>query len=466
MKAFISFASEDRAQAERLYAQLTAAGASVFQFGRSETAGTDAWEEIITWIRDSDVFITLVSQHARKSKAVATEIKVAHYSHVNRDRPEKLIPAIIEKGVEVPVQIERFSTVDLCAFEEGVKRLLDQLGLKVKAAAAAAVPLSSFAFPDTDRLLAKYQKTHRGPDPVSEWAEGADELINAFNANKPKKLSEAERRASINSLLAGYTAGELPDAPWLSSIKHSNPKFRSLLMRQKEAPFLFAAPLPAPKLEEDHEKVFWDPVPDADGYVLEESRSFTFEDPQVVYRGTDTSYTPDIPKRALSLLRTRWYRVKATGITAADSEWSNSVLFSAPAPATASLGGDKVRYGPSAIYLAAPQVESNGLRISWEPVPGADEYVVEESDNREFGNPREVYRGSNTAYSPFLSTAPEVKKPGLRLMPESAFMKPLSPTPSTSGFGPLTFRVRWLRVKAKCGLFVDSDWSDPVLFSG
>ena len=119
---------------------------------------------------------------------------------------------------------------------------------------------------------------------------------------------------------------------------------------------------------------------------------------------------------------------------------------------------------PSAIYLAAPQVTSMGLRISWEPVPSADEYVVEESDNREFENPKEVYRGSNTAYSPFLSTAPEVKKPGLRLMPEPAFMKPLSPTPSTTGFDPLTFRMRWFRVKAKCGLFVDSDWSEPVRF--
>src|SRR5215472_10679815 len=101
MKVFISYSSKDKPLAERLYADMKAAGADVFQFGKTERAGIDAWEQVLSWINQSDVFIVLLSSSSLASQPVKEEIAHAHYARINSSgkKPEYLIPAIIEEGV-------------------------------------------------------------------------------------------------------------------------------------------------------------------------------------------------------------------------------------------------------------------------------------------------------------------------------------------------------------------------------
>ena len=296
MKVFISFASEDRRKAERLYADLSDAGATVFQFGRSETAGKDAWEEILEWIRKSDVFVTLVSKHALSSGPVRAEINQAHHSHVNRQKPEKLIPALVEKGVEVPVQLERFTTLDMVDLDAGVKRLLRQLGLVAKkAAGAAALSSQPFRFPDPDKAFLLFSQTGKDPDPFADWASGADVLIDSFNKKESKKTPPNEKRERVTELLAGYTLGE------------SAPFYRSLL-----------DPLPAPKLELNERMLKWNAVTGAREYVVEASDNSEFKKPREVYRGTERSF--------LAENTICWYRVQANRGFGTGGLWSDAVI--------------------------------------------------------------------------------------------------------------------------------------------
>jgi hypothetical protein len=113
MKVFISFATSDQALAEKVYEGLTAAGAEVYEFRRSARPGTSAWNALLKWISDSDVFVTLVSRNSLKSNAVAAEIDHAHYEHVNKGRPYRLIPVQLESGIDPPNLLRRFSTYEL-----------------------------------------------------------------------------------------------------------------------------------------------------------------------------------------------------------------------------------------------------------------------------------------------------------------------------------------------------------------
>src|SRR5919108_1988939 len=122
MKVFISYASEDRSTAGTLDTDLHEAGATTFLYGRSETSGVDAWDEIWDWIKDSDTFIALISGHALRSTPVQEEVRWAHYCYINSERtkPAKLVPAIIEVGVKPPARMLTFAELDLTHYQRGL----------------------------------------------------------------------------------------------------------------------------------------------------------------------------------------------------------------------------------------------------------------------------------------------------------------------------------------------------------
>lgn len=76
----------------------------IFHFGMNNT---------IEWYNDHAkelVFIVLISKSSLKSKPVKEEIDHAHYGYINRDRPARLVPALVEAGVAPPTTIEQDSS--------------------------------------------------------------------------------------------------------------------------------------------------------------------------------------------------------------------------------------------------------------------------------------------------------------------------------------------------------------------
>ncbi len=132
-KVFISYSTKDRPTAEALYTDLQKAGADVFEFERTATPGSSAWDEVLGWIEASDVFIMLVSKSALKSRPVKAEVEHAHYQFLNSTptRPGKLIPAMLETDVQPPRLLQRFTGLALYNYAAGVKQLIAELGLEV-----------------------------------------------------------------------------------------------------------------------------------------------------------------------------------------------------------------------------------------------------------------------------------------------------------------------------------------------
>ena len=85
-----------------------------------------------------------------------------------------------------------------------------------------------------------------------------------------------------------------------------------------------------PFLEKTSSGLRWNTILLATGYSLEASLTEGFSKPIQIYQGTETSYT--FPKQLNTLNKTAsgnvklYYRVKAHGVSGADSSWSNTVL--------------------------------------------------------------------------------------------------------------------------------------------
>lgn len=127
LKVFISFKTEDEPLAEALYLGLTKGGALVYQFRKTAKPGTSAWGVICNSISDSDVFVVFISRRSLKSRPVAAEIDHAHYEFVNASRPARLIPVLVELGLEPPAVLKRFSTYALDDPTTGIQALVAEV---------------------------------------------------------------------------------------------------------------------------------------------------------------------------------------------------------------------------------------------------------------------------------------------------------------------------------------------------
>lgn len=379
MKVFISFSTKDRKIAERLYADLVTAGAEVYQFGKSEKVGVSSWEQVLSWINNSDVFIVLVSQSSLKSQPVKDEIDHASYARSNSDgkKPAELIPAIIEAGAEPPLLIQRFATLDLISFETGVARLVKQLGLKRASAGPGPVP----SLPDFSGLFFKYKELSPKPRPATLWSKEAEEILAKYKAVKPLEVKPEAERKHLDALLAGKSSeydalffGFKPD-----SQNKEKPPSGLPLLKDKLLSFDLsglALPLRAPKLSSEHERLSWSPVAEAVAYVLEESADLEFKTSMEVYRGSETQYKP---------LMLGFYRVKATGgVFRTDSAWSDTVLH---------------MWTQGQRRLDTPKLSSYGGVLSWAEIIGASSYVLERSESSLFEKREVVFKGAKTSYN-------------------------------------------------------------------
>src|SRR5262245_25310407 len=331
MKVFISYSTEDRKSAESLFDDVAAAGDTVFQFGRTETFGKPSWEQVIDWINQSDAFIVLLSKSALASRPVKEEIEQAHYSYINREKPDKLIPALIEPGAKPPTLIERFTTVDLVPYERGITRLMSQLGLQRRVTAGLLGTTLREPLPDLSWVFQEYKKKHPEPTLANQWSTDAEKIVANYNLWKPAEIAEPERAFHLDSILTRH-AGKTPSKKLASIARYDSlllkgaldeptesaplPSFKisDFLLKAEVAPKArpfwqtnligdFGLEIPAPTLKADVQGarvvLTWPSVPGAKSYVIQRNSSATFtEKTPVVYEGpaatfTDTPGEPD-----------------------------------------------------------------------------------------------------------------------------------------------------------------------------
>lgn len=452
MKVFISYSTEDRKAAEALFDDVAAAGATVFQFGRTDTIGKPSWDQVIEWINQSDVFIVLLSKHALVSRPVREEIEQAHYSYINRERPSKLIPAIIESGTKPPVLIERFTQVDLVRYERGLARLLTQLGLERRATTPLLNLPKRGPLPDLSWVFQEYKEKNPAPTPANEWSKAAEKIVANYNVLKPDVLGEPERALHLDNILTRFAGKKpakttdslarydriflgLPSDEKTESASPLTPKISDFLLTWE--PTKPGLPLSAPKLELATFILKWSAVLFAKEYLLEASASEDFASAKEVYRGAELQYTP---------LMGNYYRVKALGKgRRADSPWSNvvqdttlSLLRARPKPRLPGLTGSPFALFGNGLTLPPPQLALNRfagkILATWAKVDGATGYVLQRSPLAAFtAESTVVYDGASPMFTD---------------------------TPGAPAF----FQTRWYyRAKTKGGPLVgDSDWSNVV----
>jgi TIR domain len=378
MKVFISYSNHDRSTAEALYRDLKGAGADPFEFGQSAMADAAAFSEIIQWISQCDAFVALISANALASYAVQEEIRTANHRYINskRTNPAKIISAILEAGVEPPLDIERFSQVKLLDYAAGRSTLFRQLSLTVQA--AAVLPPAVVLPVGLDEAAEKHAQSRSAEQ--EQWFERASRLLGNYKDLKPDDLPKAEEAHHVDSLLADMS-GKSP-APF-ADLEEIAPANRAFLGVERSAPARLSdellsfdaaksqVPLETPALLVDGETLSWNTILRATDYVVERGSGVGTLGTvgAQVYSGTDTSFTVDPDDHRFLAAQ---YRVKAVGgVFRPDSEWSNVVRLAAMSPfgTTRSLPP-----APPGIRLTQ---EADLVTVQWSAVDGAHGYVLQ-----------------------------------------------------------------------------------------
>jgi hypothetical protein len=324
MKVFISYASENRTTAERLYGDLKAAGAEPFEFSASTIGDAAAFQEIIEWIAECDAFVVLVSAAALRSPAVREEINAAHHRYINAGRPGKIVPAMLEADAEPPLVVERFSRVDFLDYDAGRATLLRRLGLDVPAEAAPepapVVDLDGVAplvVPvlrrDGDSLAwdpvpgaSRYVVARRlGRGPWSEAYAGTDTSMHVMPMSYNLMAVECRARA--------IGGGDRRDSPWSASVVFGPGAGRTGIRPGPPALELTAGTVAT--------MLTWSAIPDTSAYELERGPSLAPATGarawETLYEGANEAYV-DTDRTGEHA-----YRVRAHGPWG-ETEWSDA----------------------------------------------------------------------------------------------------------------------------------------------
>lgn len=109
MRIFISYANEDNVIANKLSSILLSDGYDIFN-ASSIPFGADIYKYIGSEIAKADVFIIIVSKSSNRSTYVASEM-AAILSLRDKGRMPLVIPIVIGKDTDVPIDIARFHYV-------------------------------------------------------------------------------------------------------------------------------------------------------------------------------------------------------------------------------------------------------------------------------------------------------------------------------------------------------------------
>jgi hypothetical protein len=146
-QVFLSYATGDRAVAEKIATALTRAGLRVWFDTWELASGDSIAERIEQAVSSSDLLLVLLSRRSVESQWVQKELGAALEREL-KDRAITVIPALIE-DCEVPAALARRVFIDLRQdFDVAVQRLAEQLG------AATELRLSSLTGQAFENLVA------------------------------------------------------------------------------------------------------------------------------------------------------------------------------------------------------------------------------------------------------------------------------------------------------------------------
>jgi hypothetical protein len=394
LKVFISYASEDLQAASSVFNEVAGAGAEVFQFGRSEIVGKPSWYQVLEWISQSDVFVLLVSKHSLKSKPVKEELEQAHYSYINSDRPEKLVPAILEAGAKPPRLIERFTHVDFTQLDAGIDRLLNQLNLVRGAKKASAL---RYELPNLSKVFEEFKLKNPDPLPASIWSADAESLLASYKA--PKTLGKTEVREQLDWLLKEDSFKRLAESHSLSPRKTPKP-ITPLTQFKPGSSDNFLVPVDTPQPKLSGRMISWPAVTDAKSYEIQKSLfgQFGISDNDSVYNGSQLKYT--VPDWEFGS-----YRVRAIGRIRPDSEWSVPIKVKV---ISTSITG--IEPADPAFLLKPPGSSISDVpklkqklnlypELTWSFSMPLAKYVLECSQNEHFFGATVVYEGFLTEWT-------------------------------------------------------------------
>src|SRR5262249_26265 len=138
-----------------------------------------------------------------ESKPVKEEIAHAHHSYINSSKPERIVPAIIEKGIKPPLLVERFTTVDFLDYEEGMSLLMGQLGLKRKAASIKPSPMTRFSLPDGGPIFHDFKKKNPQPTKAELFSKDAETVLANYDLLQPREITGPARAKHLDLILSG-----------------------------------------------------------------------------------------------------------------------------------------------------------------------------------------------------------------------------------------------------------------------
>ena len=177
------------------------------------------------------------------------------------------------------------------------------------------------------------------------------------------------------------SATDLGATGWDSTYGHGRINALAALQAARPAaPSLTLTDLPA-----DGDYVLdWDDVSGAVSYTLEESASPSFTTSFVRYIGANSAYTVTGQRAG-----TWYYRVQARNASWATSDWSNIESTTITVPPL-----------PAPPLHNIPNLDKDDTyTVTWSTVPTATGYILEESSNRYFDAPTQVYSDTGTVYN-------------------------------------------------------------------
>lgn len=167
LKVFISYASADREQAQKLCARLLSLGAAPWLDAENLLPGQDWKMEISKALDDTDLILLCLSK-----KSVSKEGYVQKEMRLALDRALEippgeifLIPARLD-DVDLPYALRDFQWVDLFA-ESGMKKLAASLNLRAEKVKAAPLAAAESPAPKTKREKAALRKKTEEKSPTT-----------------------------------------------------------------------------------------------------------------------------------------------------------------------------------------------------------------------------------------------------------------------------------------------------------
>jgi hypothetical protein len=288
--------------------------------------------------------------------------------------------------------------------------LMEQLGLKRKAASAKTSPVTGFALPDLGPIFQEFKKKNPEPTEAELFSKDAETVLANYDLLKPGGIKGPARSKHLDLILSSLPSisgspkqSEVPkdDAlkdyklkdynKWFLGYDPGDPRLATPRLAESLLNWKPSARR-TPTLTTTSTGLSWDEVLGATGYVLEGSATKEFTSSKELYRGPKTTHY-----RAHLDIGLYWFRVKAVGgAFMPDSGWSDVVCAFWPL---------LTRFGrfPSLAAnlldsrLAAPQLELTGAlmpNLTWSAVEGAAGYELERDKTQSFIVPKSIYKGS------------------------------------------------------------------------